>query len=60
MAEYLLATTGGDFETTAIVILWGSAILLAFVDNIPFVVTMIPLIKSMAPAFGGEQALMPL
>lgn len=60
MAEHLLAATGGDFKTTAIAILWGSAILSAFVDNIPFVATMIPLIKSMAPTFGGEQALMPL
>ena len=37
-----------------------SAILSAFIDNIPFVATMIPLIKAMAPAFGGEQALLPL
>ena len=37
-----------------------SAILSAFVDNIPFVATMIPLIKAMAPTFGGSDALMPL
>ncbi|MBI2312412.1 MAG: ArsB/NhaD family transporter [Betaproteobacteria bacterium] len=60
LAEKLVAVTGGDFKTTAIAILWGSAILSAFLDNIPFVATMIPLIKSMAPTFGGEQALMPL
>jgi len=60
MAQKLLAATGGDPKVTAIAILWGSAILSAFVDNIPFVATMIPMIKSMAPAMGGEQALMPL
>ncbi|MFN7934160.1 MAG: SLC13 family permease [Bryobacteraceae bacterium] len=60
MARKLLNATGGDFAVTAIAILWGSAILSAFIDNIPFVATMIPLIKSMAPTFGGEQALMPL
>ncbi len=60
MAEHLLAATGGDIKVTALAILWGSAILSAFVDNIPFVATMIPLIKSMAPALGGEAALMPL
>jgi Na+/H+ antiporter NhaD/arsenite permease-like protein len=60
MAEKLLAVTGGDPKTTAMAILWGSALLSAFVDNIPFVATMIPLIKSMAPAMGGDQALMPL
>ena len=32
----------------------------AFIDNIPFVATMIPLIKAMAPTFGGENMLLPL
>jgi len=45
---------------TGLTILWGSAIASAFVDNVPFVATMIPLGKSMAPAMGGEQAIMPL
>lgn len=60
LAEDLVALTGGDMVTTALAILWASAILSAAVDNIPFVATMIPLIKSMAPTFGGEQALTPL
>jgi Na+/H+ antiporter NhaD/arsenite permease-like protein len=30
------------------------------VDNIPFVATMIPLIKSMAPTFGGTEHPLPL
>lgn len=60
MAHGLLGLTGGDLTTTAFAILWGSAIISAFVDNIPFVATMIPLIKSMAPAMGGEQAILPL
>jgi Na+/H+ antiporter NhaD/arsenite permease-like protein len=60
MADALLKATGGDFKLTALAILWGSAILSAFIDNIPFVATMIPLIKAMGPTFGGEQALLPL
>jgi Na+/H+ antiporter NhaD/arsenite permease-like protein len=60
MAEKLLAATAGDRTVTVLAVLWGSAILSAFIDNIPFVATMIPLIKSMAPTFGGEQGLMPL
>lgn len=60
MAEKLLAATGGDKYLTALAILWGSAILSAFIDNIPFVATMIPLIKNMAPTFGGDEALLPL
>ncbi len=59
MAEKLLAATAGDRDVTVLAILWGSAILSAFIDNIPFVATMIPMIKAMAPTFGGEQALMP-
>ncbi|MBX9604270.1 MAG: ArsB/NhaD family transporter [Bryobacteraceae bacterium] len=60
MAEKLLEATGGDRNTTVLSILWGSAILSAFIDNIPFVATMIPMIKNMAPAFGGDAGLLPL
>jgi Na+/H+ antiporter NhaD/arsenite permease-like protein len=54
LSRRLLAATGGEFAATAYAILWGSAFLSAIVDNIPFVATMIPLIKAMAPAFGAE------
>ena len=60
LADQLLAVTGGDFTLTGVSILWASAVLSAIVDNIPFVATMIPLIKSMAPAFGGPETLLPL
>lgn len=60
LAEKLVHMTGGDLTVTTIAILWASAILSAAVDNIPFVATMIPLIKSMAPTFGGPQNLEPL
>ncbi|HQR52417.1 MAG TPA: ArsB/NhaD family transporter [Burkholderiales bacterium] len=60
LADKLLAATGGDFTITGLSILWASAVLSAIVDNIPFVATMIPLIKAMAPAFGGSDSLLPL
>ena len=60
VAEYVLNLTGGDRDVTAIAILWVSAVASAIVDNIPFVATMIPLIESMAPEFGGSEQLMPL
>jgi len=60
LARQLLGATGGDAKVATIAILWGSAVLSAFVDNIPFVAAMIPLIKSMTPAMGGEQAALPL
>lgn len=60
LAEQLLAATGSDTRTAALGILWGSAILSAVVDNIPFVASMIPLVKDLAPAMGGELAIQPL
>ena len=60
LADKMLALTGGDLTATAMVILWSSAILSAIIDNIPFVATMIPLIKAMAPTFGGPEGIMPL
>jgi Na+/H+ antiporter NhaD/arsenite permease-like protein len=60
LAEKLVAATGGDMPTAGYAILWASAVLSAIVDNIPFVATMIPLIKSMAPAFGGPDKIEPL
>ena len=60
LADHLLAATGGNFNVTGVSILWSSAVLSAIVDNIPFVATMIPLVKTMAPVFGGTDALLPL
>ena len=60
LADLVLSYTDADLTVTALVILWVSAIASAIVDNIPFVATMIPLIKSMAPTFGGAENLMPL
>ena len=60
LAAQVIDLTGGDIAVTAMAILWVSAIASAIVDNIPFVATMIPLIKSMAPSFGGAEHLMPL
>ncbi|HSN46855.1 MAG TPA: ArsB/NhaD family transporter [Casimicrobiaceae bacterium] len=60
MAQGLVDFTQGNFPLATVLILWSSAIVSAFIDNIPFVATMIPLIKNLAPAFGGEQAIMPL
>jgi len=45
LATVSLRLTGGELMPTGIVILWLSAIASAFVDNIPFTATMIPLIQ---------------
>jgi Na+/H+ antiporter NhaD/arsenite permease-like protein len=60
LAQALLVLSHGNLAITASAILWGAAILSAIVDNIPFVAAMIPLIKVLAPSFGGDEALLPL
>ncbi|MCX7295300.1 MAG: ArsB/NhaD family transporter [Hyphomicrobiales bacterium] len=60
LASKLVAATGGNLAHAGFAILWASAILSAIVDNIPFVATMIPLIKNMAPSFGGADHIQPL
>ena len=60
LASKLVSATGGSLPATGYAVLWASAFLSAIVDNIPFVATMIPLIKNMAPAFGGAENIAPL
>ena len=47
LAEKVLEITAGDLTSTTMLILWLSAIASAFIDNIPFVATLIPMIKDM-------------
>jgi len=52
LAKYAIDLTQGDLVLTTMAILWVSAIASAFLDNIPFVATMIPLIKDMGAISG--------
>lgn len=45
-AQKILALTGGKLVPTGILVLWLSALASAFVDNIPYVATMIPMLQS--------------
>ena len=47
LAAEAIKITNGSVNATAMLILWMSAIASAFIDNIPFVATLIPLIKDM-------------
>jgi Na+/H+ antiporter NhaD/arsenite permease-like protein len=60
LAHALVAAVGANLAVTVSVVLWGSAVLSALIDNIPFVAAMIPLIKTIAPSLGGDTALPPL
>lgn len=55
LAQKALAVSDGNLMLTGALILWMSAIASAFVDNIPFVATMIPLLQSM-----GQASTMPM
>lgn len=58
LAARAIEWTGGDPLATSMLILWLSAIASAFLDNIPFVATMIPMIQEMGQM--GMQNLEPL
>jgi Na+/H+ antiporter NhaD/arsenite permease-like protein len=60
LGHLLVEWTGNDVKLAAGGMLWASAILSAIVDNIPFVATMIPLVKGLAPTFRGAAALDPI
>ncbi|ATW27504.1 SLC13 family permease [Candidatus Formimonas warabiya] len=52
LAQGVLDFTHGDLVLTTMAILWVSAIASAFIDNIPFVATMIPMIKDLGALSG--------
>lgn len=60
VADRLVVVTRGNAAAAASVILWASALLSAVLDNIPFVATMIPVIKNASAAYGGPGAITPL
>jgi len=60
VADHMVTATGDSLGKAGAFILWASAALSAIFDNIPFVATMVPLIKSAAPAYGGPEKIMPL
>ncbi len=55
MAEKLIEVTNGNVFITCMAILWGAAILSAFLDNIPLVATMIPLILAIETQTGVQE-----
>lgn len=52
IAEFIEDISGGDKRLMIVIIIWVSAIASAFVDNIPFAATMVPVIKNLATASG--------
>lgn len=57
--EFLAELGGNNLFLLYTIVVWASVILSAFIDNIPYVATMIPIISGMASTLGTE-ALVPL
>lgn len=60
LGHWFLELTGGSLTAMTYLVLWSSAILSSAIDNIPFVATMIPMIKSMEASVGGREVMMPV
>ena len=52
IAKFIGDISGGSAKLMVVIILWISALASAFIDNIPFAATMIPVIRSLAEAQG--------
>lgn len=52
IAEFIEKISGGSAMLMIAIILWVSAIASAFVDNIPFAATMVPVVQSLSAATG--------
>ncbi len=52
IAEFIGKVSGGNAKLVVVIIIWVSAIASAFVDNIPFAATMIPVIRSLSVSQG--------
>lgn len=54
IAGFIGKISGGNVKLMIAIIIWGSAVASAFIDNIPFAATMIPVIKSLAATQGVD------
>ena len=60
MGNKFIEITDGSIEKATMIVVWMSAFVSTAIDNIPFVATMIPMIKSMEASLGGREAMMPV
>ena len=52
LAGFISKASGGNAMLVVAIIIWGSAVASAFIDNIPFAATMIPVIRSLSEVQG--------
>jgi Na+/H+ antiporter NhaD/arsenite permease-like protein len=54
LAKQVLAVSGGRTDVAAMLLLWMSAVLSAIVDNIPYTITMVPLVQELGQTLDME------
>ncbi len=54
LASGTLAVTGGRTDAAALLVLWMSGVLSAIIDNIPYTITMVPLVADLGRAVNTE------
>lgn len=54
LAQLIQFVSGGNVYIMVAIIIWGSALASAFIDNIPFAATMIPVIRTLSLAQGVD------
>ncbi|MBN2281252.1 MAG: ArsB/NhaD family transporter [Candidatus Marinimicrobia bacterium] len=57
LGHHMLTATNGNLMLTAFAVLWSSAIISSIVDNIPLVIAMIPLLKTVIPVFAAQMGI---
>lgn len=58
IANFIEKISGGNVKMMVVIIIWISAFASAFIDNIPFAATMIPVIKNLSIASGANLAVL--
>lgn len=58
MAAFIGRISGGNVMVMIAIIIWLSAVASAFVDNIPFATTMIPIIKTLSVTYGVDLSML--
>ncbi|KAF5034942.1 putative transporter [anaerobic digester metagenome] len=60
IATGIMDLTHGEPRSTSMVILWVSGVFSAFIDNVPFVAAMIPVIKQLGTMINNPEAMHPI
>ena len=58
LADLIVTTGGNNLFALFTIVVWGSVLISAFIDNIPYVATMLPVLKGVTAALGVNPCLL--